>query len=71
MPSPKTTPTPRTDFIKGLSAIGEFCGGYSGRAVRRWIERDRFPARRLLDSSWATTTDAVTAWILAARSGHE
>jgi len=48
--------------IVGLEAIGAVFGR-TRWTIRRWIERESFPASQLPDGTWTTTKSLVEQWI--------
>ncbi len=44
--------------IVGLDAIGAIFGR-TRWTIRRWIERERFPASQLPDGTWTTTQSQI------------
>ena len=49
--------------IVGLEAIGALFGR-TRWTIRRWIEREGFPASRLPDGAWVTTPTLIDRWVL-------
>ncbi len=49
--------------IVGLDAIGALFGR-TRWTIRRWIEREGFPASRLPDGAWVTTLTLINQWVL-------
>ncbi len=60
--------TPASPVIVGLEAIGEVFGR-TRWTIRRWIEREGFPASRLPDGTWTTSQTLIDAWLLARAGG--
>ncbi len=48
--------------IVGLEAIGAIFGR-TRWTIRRWIERDEFPASQLPDGTWTTTQSQIEQWL--------
>lgn len=63
---PNDAPSPASDIVMGLAAIGRLFGR-SRWTVRRWIEREGFPAAKLPDGSWVTELELIRRWILVRR----
>ena len=52
-----------TPVIVGLEDIGaQF--GRTRWTIRRWIEREGFPASRLPDGAWVTSLALIDRWIM-------
>ena len=58
--STMTTP----NVIVGLEAIGAVFGR-TRWTIRRWIEREGFPASQLPDGTWTTTQSQIEQWLKA------
>jgi len=54
------------ELVIGLNAIGSLFGR-SRWTIRRWIEREAFPACKLPNGSWVTDRELIRGWILARR----
>ena len=50
--------------IVGLDAIGAVFGR-TRWTIRRWIERESFPASQLPDGTWTTTQGLIEQWLKA------
>jgi hypothetical protein len=48
--------------IVGLEAIGAVFGR-TRWTIRRWIEREGFPATQLPDGTWTTTQSLIEQWL--------
>jgi hypothetical protein len=57
-------PSDQTGLLIGLTAIGRLFGR-SRWTIRRWIEREAFPACKLPNGSWITDLVLIRAWIMA------
>jgi hypothetical protein len=51
-------------LLFGLSEIGQLFGK-SRWTIRRWIDREGFPACKLPDGHWVTDRELIRRWILA------
>jgi hypothetical protein len=51
-------------LLFGLSAMGDVFGK-SRWTIRRWIDREGFPACKLPDGHWVTDRELIRRWILA------
>lgn len=51
-------------LLIGLSTIGRLFGR-SRWTIKRWIDREAFPAAKLPNGSWITDPNLIRGWILA------
>jgi hypothetical protein len=50
-------------LLYGLPAIGAYMG-YSVRTIGRWIHREGFPAGKLPEGVWMSSTELVDRWLM-------
>ena len=55
--------------VVGLEAIGAIFGR-TRWTIRRWIEREGFPASQLPDGTWTTTQSQIEQWLRDRMAKH-
>ena len=55
--------TPASGPVVSLATIGNLFGR-SRHTIRRWIEKEGFPAARLPDGTWASSYGLIDKWLL-------